>query len=101
MLTRALSALFRMAFVIASVGLEMPLIHCTLESSLCLYDWQMAMMLIISLFSLVVPNLTIHLYKESKLVQTTIGIPSILRHCVTIARVVKIEIAMLTPAAIA
>ena len=59
------------------------------------------MILIISLFSLVVPNLTIHLYKESELVQTTVGIPSILRHYVTIVRVVKIEMAMLTPATIA
>jgi uncharacterized membrane protein len=90
-----------MAFVMASAGLEMPLIYRTSESSLRSYDWRIAMISIISLFSLVVPNLTIHSYKESESVQTTVGIPSILRRYMTITRVVEIEIAMSTPAAIA
>jgi hypothetical protein len=56
--TKVSRALFRTAFVIASAGLSNLLIHWISNNSQHLYDWQIAIMLIIRHFSLVILSLT-------------------------------------------
>ena len=55
--------------VIAFIGLLSPLIYLTLAISRLLYNWCRYIILIISLFSCVVPSLTRHLQINLKLVQ--------------------------------
>ena len=59
--------------VIASIGLLSPLIHLTLAISHLLYDWHRYIILIISLFSCIVPSLIKHLQINLELVQRMSG----------------------------
>jgi hypothetical protein len=74
--TKFFKALFGVAFVIALAGLSSLLIYQILNSSRCLYNWRIAIMLIIRRFSLVVLSLTKHLYNKKESVQTTVSIAS-------------------------
>src|SRR5277367_846825 len=61
---RVSNALLGDAFVMASAGLSAPLIHLISPISQFLYDCLRLIILIISLFSVVVPSLIRHLYRE-------------------------------------
>jgi hypothetical protein len=60
-------------FVIALAGFDSPLIHLTSAISLCSYAWQRHIILIISLFSCVVPSFTRHFYSDLESVQRIRG----------------------------
>ena len=66
-------ALFSVPFVIISAGLSCLLIYHISISLYHLYNYQIAIILIISRFSLVVPSLIRHLYSEYKSVYIMIS----------------------------
>ena len=97
MLINFSKALFSVPFIIISAGLSCLLIHYISISLYLLYNCQIAIISIISRFSLVVPSLTIHLYSKYKSVYIMISGDRNPSWSVIILIVVLIVIAISTP----
>jgi hypothetical protein len=65
---KVLQSLIRCCLCYTSAGLSSLLIHRISNSFCCLYNWRIAIMLIIRRFFLVVPSLIKHLYNKMELV---------------------------------
>lgn len=74
MLINIFKAVLAFAFVIKSIKLLSSFIYFTFVICYCLYYWQRLIILIISYFSLKMPNLIKHLYNDFELVQMIIRI---------------------------
>jgi hypothetical protein len=92
-----LRALFKIDFVIVLARLSFLLIHQIFVISLCLYNYQSAIISIIRRFSCVISSLIKHLYNKYKLVQTTIKVYKNSNCLVIILIIVLIAIAISIP----